>query len=89
MSAPALWRVAVGGTVRLAAGPPDEGPATLLASGTSLDDLLARGGDALRTALATAGDGPVPAGGRVLCPLEGQEVWASGVTFERSRTARN
>jgi 2-dehydro-3-deoxy-D-arabinonate dehydratase len=31
----------------------------------------------------------VPAGARVLCPLENQEVWASGVTFERSREARN
>jgi 2-dehydro-3-deoxy-D-arabinonate dehydratase len=31
----------------------------------------------------------VPAGARVLCPLDGQEVWASGVTFERSREARN
>jgi 2-dehydro-3-deoxy-D-arabinonate dehydratase len=31
----------------------------------------------------------VSPGSRVLCPLEGQEVWASGVTFERSRAARN
>lgn len=89
MSAPALWRVAVGDDVRLAAGPPDDGPARLLPATTSLDDLLARGGEALRTALADAGDDPVPPGARVLCPLEGQEVWASGVTFERSRTARN
>lgn len=89
MSAPALWRVEVGGAVRLAAGPPDEGPAQLLPPGTSLDDLLARGGDALRSSLAAAGSDPVPVDARVLCPLEGQEVWASGVTFERSRTARN
>jgi len=89
VSAPALWRVAVGDDVRLAAGAPDDGPARLLPATTSLDDLLARGGEALRTALADAGDDLVPPGARVLCPLEGQEVWASGVTFERSRTARN
>jgi 2-dehydro-3-deoxy-D-arabinonate dehydratase len=87
----ALWRVRLGtGAVRLAVGAPDEGPQRLLPLGASVDDLLARGGDALAEAVAAGAEGePVPAGAVVLCPLEGQEVWASGVTFERSRTARN
>lgn len=90
MSAPALWRLQVGDTVRLAAGPPDEGPRRLLSPDVHLDDLLAKGGEALHEALQGSTDGPVvPGEARVLCPLEGQEVWASGVTFERSRTARN
>ena len=89
MTAPALWRLSVGHEVRLAAGPPEEGPQQLLPEGLSLDGLLSRGGDALREALSGPGDEPVPDGARVLCPLEGQEVWASGVTFERSRSARN
>lgn len=89
MSAPAMWRVHTATGPRLAAGPVTAGPQRLLAQDVRLDDLLARGGNALREALAGAGDGAVPAGARVLCPLEGQEVWASGVTFERSRSARN
>lgn len=89
MTAPALWRLSVGDEVRLAAGAPEEGPQQLLPEGLSLDGLLSRGGDALRNAMSGPGDEPVPNGARVLCPLEGQEVWASGVTFERSRSARN
>jgi 2-dehydro-3-deoxy-D-arabinonate dehydratase len=88
MSATALWRVQAGDGPRLATGPVEDGPQQLLPAGMRLDDLLARGGDALAAALSTSGDA-VPAGARVLCPLEGQEVWASGVTFERSREARN
>ncbi len=88
MSGLALWRVQVGPDVRLAAGTPTEGPRRLLPRETSLDDLLASGAD-LAAVLQRAGDEPAPDGARVLCPLEGQEVWASGVTFERSRVARN
>lgn len=89
MSAPALWRLQVGDAVRWAAGTPDDGPTALLPEHVRLDDLLARGGTALLEALGFPSDEPVPDGAQVLCPLEGQEVWASGVTFERSRTARN
>jgi 2-dehydro-3-deoxy-D-arabinonate dehydratase len=89
MSGTALWRVQTGSGPRLAAGPADDGPQRLLPADVRLDDLLARGGGALATALSTAAEEAVPAGARVLCPLESQEVWASGVTFERSREARN
>jgi 2-dehydro-3-deoxy-D-arabinonate dehydratase len=84
----ALWRVETGDGPRLAAGPVEEGPQQFLPAGVRLDDLLARGG-ALGDALSAATGDAVPAGARVLCPLDGQEVWASGVTFERSREARN
>jgi 2-dehydro-3-deoxy-D-arabinonate dehydratase len=89
MSAPALWRLQLAGGVRFAAGAPDEGPSRLLPQSVDLDRLLSTGGSALRGALDEPTKEAVPAGARVLCPLQGQEVWASGVTFERSRTARN
>ncbi len=88
-SAPALWRLQLPDGVRLAAGPPDAGPQHLLAASVDLDQLLRTGGTALREAVNAPAGEPVPSTARVLCPLQGQEVWAAGVTFERSRTARN
>jgi len=90
----ALFRLALpGGAVRLARGPTPEAPTELLGAGRDVDDLMADGGGtpgaALAAALAGPADGPVPDGHRLLAPIAGQEVWASGVTFERSRTARN
>src|SRR5262249_56335957 len=32
--------------------------------------------------------GPVHAGARIVAPIGGQEVWAAGVTYTRSRDAR-
>lgn len=83
----ALWRVSFGGLTRLARGPVAGGPADLLAH-TSLDELLAGGGQTLAEALAGPAGEPVPAGARVISPVEGQEVWAAGVTYARSRDAR-
>jgi 2-dehydro-3-deoxy-D-arabinonate dehydratase len=85
----ALFRVrlADGGT-RLARGDSETGPEELLATEVSLDALLSRGPAAL---LAAVRDGPSPGsavGARVLAPVESQEVWAAGVTYERSRDAR-
>jgi 2-dehydro-3-deoxy-D-arabinonate dehydratase len=77
----ALWRVQTAGGPRLARGPVAGGPVELL-HGT-LDALLASG------SLDASGDGPVPDGSVVLAPVEGQEVWAAGVTYAASRTARN
>jgi NADP-dependent aldehyde dehydrogenase len=88
-SAPALWRLQLPDGVRLAAGPPDAGPQHLLPASVDLDQLLRTGGSALREAVNAPTGEPVPSTARVLCPLQGQEVWAAGVTFERSRTARN
>src|SRR3954468_5892446 len=77
----ALWRVQTAEGDRLARGPVDGGPVELL-EGT-LDGLLAAG------SLDAAVAGPVPAGSVVLAPVAGQEVWAAGVTYAVSRTARN
>jgi 2-dehydro-3-deoxy-D-arabinonate dehydratase len=77
----AIWRVQTADGPRLARGPVEGGPVELL-HGT-LDALLASG------SLDAEADGPVPAGSVLLAPVEGQEVWAAGVTYAASRTARN
>jgi 2-dehydro-3-deoxy-D-arabinonate dehydratase len=89
-----LFRLALpDGSVRLAGGEVDHGAARLLPADVSLDDVLggadAAAGSSLAASLGAATEEEVPAGSRVLAPVEGQEVWASGVTFERSREARN
>lgn len=83
-----LFRIEVDGRRQLARGSVEEGPTELLPFEVTLDGLLAAGGDALVAASRGAGVGPVPAGARLLTPLEGQEVWAAGVTYRRSRQAR-
>ena len=90
----AIYRLALpDGSVRLASGEVDDGPTRLLPVDVSLDDLLggadAAPGASLAAALDAVTDEEVPAGSRMLAPIDGQEVWASGVTFERSREARN
>jgi 2-dehydro-3-deoxy-D-arabinonate dehydratase len=77
----ALWRVRTAEGEQLARGPLDGGPVELL-EGT-LDTLLAAG------TLDAPVTGPVPPGSVVLAPVSGQEVWAAGVTYAASRTARN
>ncbi|MCL6463505.1 MAG: fumarylacetoacetate hydrolase family protein [Bacillota bacterium] len=53
------------------------------------DELIA-GGDLQAAARAAIGGRPAdePGSGTVLAPIEGQEVWAAGVTYYRSRDAR-
>jgi 2-dehydro-3-deoxy-D-arabinonate dehydratase len=83
----ALFRVRLpSGEIRLARGAVDDGPRALLPADATLDDALARGGD-LASLFARA-EADVPAGASVLAPVEHQEVWAAGVTYERSREAR-
>lgn len=90
----AIWRVQLADGPRLARGPVDAGPRELLPEGLTIADALA--GRAAPTAglaglAGLAGipsAGKVPAGARVLVPIDAQPVWAAGVTFERSREAR-
>lgn len=82
----ALWRISTPAGARLARGPVATGP-TELVGAQSLDELLATDGG-FELALAGPAVGDVRPGARALCPLDGQEVWAAGVTYERSRTAR-
>lgn len=57
--------------------------------GASLDELLAGGLDELHAVLDAAAAGPpAETAGTALAPVESQEVWAAGVTYERSRQAR-
>jgi 2-dehydro-3-deoxy-D-arabinonate dehydratase len=83
----ALWQLEVGGERRLARGPADEGPQELLTASLTIDALLAVP-DALAIELRGPSAGPVPAGARIIAPIGGQEVWAAGVTYTRSRDAR-
>ncbi|CAN5676361.1 fumarylacetoacetate hydrolase family protein [soil metagenome] len=86
----ALYRVSVAGAPpRLARGTIEDGPRDLLREEVRLDDLLARSGAALAETLVEApGDGRCPTEARILAPIEDQEVWCAGVTYERSRDAR-
>jgi 2-dehydro-3-deoxy-D-arabinonate dehydratase len=79
----ALWRVSTAQGERLARGAVDGGPVEVLDPAATLDGLLAAG------TLDAPGAGPLPAGSPVLAPVQGQEVWAAGVTFATSRSARN
>src|SRR3954471_15407726 len=79
----AIWRVSTPHGERLARGPVDSGPAELLPVSTTIDALLAAG------SLEADGAGPAPGSSIVLAPVQGQEVWAAGVTYESSRVARN
>lgn len=84
----ALWRVDVEGRPRWARGPAESGPVELLASVATLGELLSQSGPSLADLLAEEVEGPVPESARQLVPLDTQEVWASGVTYLRSREAR-
>jgi 2-dehydro-3-deoxy-D-arabinonate dehydratase len=79
----AVWRVRTAQGERLTGGSVEAGPTELLAQDATLDSLLAAG------ALDAPGDGPVPVASTVLAPVQGQEVWAAGVTYATSRSARN
>jgi 2-dehydro-3-deoxy-D-arabinonate dehydratase len=77
----AIWRVQTAAGPRLARGSVEGGPVELL-EGT-IDMLLANG------SLDAKAAGPLPAGSVVMAPVDGQEVWAAGVTYAASRSARN
>lgn len=85
----ALFRVLLDGGPRLARGTLAYGPRELLPAPTDVDEILAADSDALLRALEGPPGAPIPTDARLLAPVQGQEVWASGVTFERSRVARN
>ena len=59
-----------------------------LCADTSLSSLLGGSMETIAAILSAAGDGP-SADGELLAPIDdGQEVWAAGVTYLRSREAR-
>src|SRR5262245_50542220 len=85
----AIFRLAVpDGGRRLARGTTDGGPADLLPAELTIEGLLRDGESALRDALGLPDGPPIPGDARVVAPVDHQEVWAAGVTYERSREAR-
>jgi 2-dehydro-3-deoxy-D-arabinonate dehydratase len=77
------------GSYRLARGDVAVGPQELLAPDLTLKGLLAADRAALGDALAQSNvAGAIPEGARIAAPVDEQEVWAAGVTYERSRAAR-
>ena len=68
----------------------DAGTVTTLPGSPALADLLALPLSEIREIWKAPGGAPVPAdGAELLAPVDGRmEVWAAGVTYERSRTAR-
>lgn len=85
-----LYRLAMpDGSVRLARGDTRSGPAELLDAGLTIAGLLSGSADDLGAVLSNArSQGDVPGAARILAPVDHQEIWAAGVTYERSRSAR-
>jgi 2-dehydro-3-deoxy-D-arabinonate dehydratase len=80
-----LRRVLVGGAAALTVARGGE----LYHVGASLAQLLAAGRDVLHAAVDHALQGaPIAQTTELLAPVDEQEVWASGVTYRRSATAR-
>ena len=81
----AFWRVAVNESDRWATGSVEMGPVELLPDDVSLDLLL--DGESWHQLSATRGT-LLKEAHELLPPIEGQEVWAAGVTYIESRYAR-
>jgi 2-dehydro-3-deoxy-D-arabinonate dehydratase len=78
-----LVRLDIGGEARWAVRTPDgDAPLRL-----GLDDLLRLPLNEARAALELTGSG-TDLGGTLLPPVDSQEVWGAGVTYERSRVGR-
>jgi 2-dehydro-3-deoxy-D-arabinonate dehydratase len=76
------------GTIRLAAGTTDGGPGELLPPTATIESLLLDGVSAVADAAGAATGTPIPENSVLLAPIDTQEVWGAGVTYERSRVAR-
>lgn len=84
----ALWKVELSGEIRFARGSVSVGPQVLLAPHISLEQVLGGTADALNQALNSSIAEPLPRNYKLLAPVTDQEIWAAGVTYERSREAR-
>jgi 2-dehydro-3-deoxy-D-arabinonate dehydratase len=83
-----LWRVQTPAGARLARGDVHSGPAELLDGSLTVAAFLTDDGRLFRDLAALAPAGPVPPGARLLPPVDEQVIWAAGVTYARSREAR-
>jgi 2-dehydro-3-deoxy-D-arabinonate dehydratase len=83
----ALYRIATDTGPALAAGSSAGGPERVLGPARLLDEALA-GGAARLDEVARMPGQPADRDARLLAPLQAQEVWGAGVTYRRSRVAR-
>ncbi len=65
-----------------------DGALSRLGSDLSLDKLLQLPLEELRAVVSQSRPDAEPPDGAIEAPIEGQEVWAAGVTYQRSREAR-
>ena len=72
-----------------ARGPAVSGPSDVLPPGLDFDDVLGSASELISELLHGKAVGTVSTTDIVLAPVQSQEVWAAGVTYERSRAARN
>ena len=77
-------------TIRLAVGPPDEGPSRWLPPDVTIAGALQAGRDGIGAVVARTTTEPVDPSDvvAILAPVDDQEIWAAGVTYRRSRDAR-
>jgi len=75
------------GSIRVAVGDAADGPGRLLDPSVTIDELVKSGSAGFGAALEADGEDLVDPV-ELLVPLESQAVWASGVTYQRSREAR-
>jgi 2-dehydro-3-deoxy-D-arabinonate dehydratase len=87
--ATALWRIETDGKERIARGTVEAGPQMLLPEKVTLTQLLSGNAERFTAELHGCDAGAVPSNVRILAPVSEQEVWAAGVTYERSREARS
>ena len=76
-----LYRMSAGAFV-------EEGERFFAVTCESWDELIARPGLLARARAALAGEAVTVRVGEALAPVVGQEIWAAGVTYYRSRNAR-
>ena len=83
-----VWRIRTGQAVVLARGDCESGPSELLDPSTTIATLLGDQEPSIDHLADLRSHGAVPDGSTVLAPIDRQPVWAAGVTYARSLSAR-
>jgi 2-dehydro-3-deoxy-D-arabinonate dehydratase len=83
-----IWRILSGEAVRLARGDSESGPAELIDPSLTVTSLLRDPEVSIDRLADLRGFGPIPYGSTALAPVDMQPVWAAGVTYARSLSAR-
>jgi 2-dehydro-3-deoxy-D-arabinonate dehydratase len=88
MMALGVWRIRAGEAVNLARGDCQSGPAELLDPSLTITTLLRDPVTSIDRLEELTSYGAVPDGSTVLAPIDKQPVWAAGVTYAKSLSAR-